>query len=102
MWYPTVNVDLCDSCDGTYKCVEFCLNAVLEIQEERKKFPDRYPKKLLHQDGTPINYNIAGKAGRRFALYEGTEQQMINLAACWVPEMTWEFVPIFEAIAKRL
>ncbi|MEE9510128.1 MAG: hypothetical protein V3V81_06510 [Candidatus Bathyarchaeia archaeon] len=35
MWYPTVNVDLCDSCDGTYKCVEFCPNAVLEIQDEK-------------------------------------------------------------------
>ena len=35
MWYPTINADICDSCDGTYKCVEFCPNAVLEIQDKK-------------------------------------------------------------------
>jgi hypothetical protein len=66
-----------------------------EIQEERKQFPDRYPKRLLLQDGTPILFNIAGSIGHGFGLYEGTEEQFWNLAVRWRPEVTWTFKPIF-------
>ena len=68
-----------------------------EIQEERKKFPDRHPKRILHQDGTRVSYFISGRYDRQFALYEGTEQQMINLAVRWFPEMIWEFIPILQS-----
>jgi len=64
------------------------------IQEERKKYPDRYPKKLLFQDGTPIGVWTSGSKG--FNLYEATEEQMINLVARWIPETSWTFVAIYE------
>ncbi len=71
-----------------------------EIQEERKKYPDRYPKKLLHQDGTPISFTIACRIGHGFNLYEASEEQLANLSARWFPEMTWKFVPIIKGIGE--
>jgi hypothetical protein len=58
------------------------------IQEERKKFPNRYPKPLSppYHQGT----------GRIFRLYEGTEEQFANVVARWVPEMKWQLAAIFD------
>ncbi len=63
-----------------------------KIQEERKQFPDRYPKMLQLQDGTPITFMVESRTGIQF--YEATEEQLINLATRWLPEVTWEFVPL--------
>ena len=60
-----------------------------EIQEERKKFPDRYPN--------PLSLAYTTRPGHSFRLYEGTEEQFINLATRWVPETKAEIVPIFES-----
>lgn len=65
------------------------------IQEERKQYPDRYPKRLLHQDGTPILYSTSLMEG--IGIYEGTEDQLMNLALRWLPEAKWTFTPIFES-----
>jgi hypothetical protein len=59
------------------------------LHEERKKFPDRYPKQLC-----PDYFLETGKV---FTLYEGTHEQFANLAAWWIPELNWQFVAIFEA-----
>ena len=69
------------------------------IQEERKKFHNRYPKGL-----SEVYYMDSGKL---FRLYEGTEEQFANLMQRWVPEMSWHFVSIFtvsdgEEAAKRI
>ena len=69
-----------------------------EIQEERKKYPDRYPKKLLSQDGTPIAGWTSARKG--FQLYEATEEQLVNLAARWIPEMSHKFVALLEGIGE--
>ena len=63
------------------------------IQEERKKFPDRYPKPL-----TP-SYTMA--VGKGVRLYEATEEQLIHLIAFWAPEGRWKFIPIFESTNVR-
>jgi hypothetical protein len=70
------------------------------IQEERKKFPDRYPKRLLLQYGTPIIFNISGRIGQGFGLYEGTDAQLRNLAARWIPEIKWTFKPILTGVTQ--
>ena len=58
------------------------------IQEERKKFPNRYPK--------PLSVPYHQGTGKLIRLYEGTSEQFANLAARWVPELKWQFVTIFE------
>jgi hypothetical protein len=55
-----------------------------EIQEERKRFPDRYPKSI--SDG------FFTQTGHSFRMYDGTEEQFTNLAARWLPEARWKFV----------
>jgi len=34
MWFPTI-FDKCDGCEGTYKCVTYCPNGVLEIKDDK-------------------------------------------------------------------
>ena len=34
-WFPTIFLDKCDCCNGTYKCVNFCPHKVLEIREDK-------------------------------------------------------------------
>jgi NAD-dependent dihydropyrimidine dehydrogenase PreA subunit len=34
MWFPTI-FDKCDGCEGTYKCVTYCPNGVLEIKADK-------------------------------------------------------------------
>jgi len=64
------------------------------IQVEREKFPNRYPMKLLFQDGTPIG---AWTSPRKwFNLYEGTEEQLVNLSVRWFPEANVTFKPMFK------
>jgi hypothetical protein len=58
------------------------------IQEERKKFPNRYPK--------PLSVPYYQGTGKLIRLYDGTHEQIANLAARWVPELKWQFVAIFE------
>ena len=33
-WFPTIYLDKCDCCNGTYKCVNFCPHEVLEVRED--------------------------------------------------------------------
>ena len=33
-WFPTIYLDKCDYCTGTYRCVNFCPHGVLEIRED--------------------------------------------------------------------
>ena len=56
------------------------------IQEERKKFPDRYPK--------PLSEVYYMETSKFFRLYEGTSEQFANIAARWVPEINFHFVSI--------
>jgi len=65
------------------------------LQEERKKFPERYPKKLLDQDGKHIVFTTSIPYGKGFMLYEGNEEQLVNLAIHWMPELKLKYVPIF-------
>ena len=64
-----------------------------EIDEEREKFPDRYPKFLRLKDGAPVMIML-GQSDKALQLYEATEEQLINLTARWIPEVRWEFVPL--------
>jgi NAD-dependent dihydropyrimidine dehydrogenase PreA subunit len=32
-WFPTINLERCDGCKGTYKCVGFCPYKVFVIKE---------------------------------------------------------------------
>jgi len=34
-WFPTIYSDECDGCNGGYKCVTYCPNAVLEIRDDK-------------------------------------------------------------------
>ena len=57
--------------------------------EEAKKEPKKYPKPIS------ANYNISGRKG--FALIEvDNEEQLMNLALFFFPELTFEFVAIYE------
>jgi hypothetical protein len=57
--------------------------------EEAKKEPKKYPKAIS------ANYNISGRKG--FILIEADNQeQMSNLALFFFPELTFEFVAIYE------
>jgi NAD-dependent dihydropyrimidine dehydrogenase PreA subunit len=33
-WFPTIYLDKCDRCNGTYKCVKFCPHGVLGVRED--------------------------------------------------------------------
>jgi NAD-dependent dihydropyrimidine dehydrogenase PreA subunit len=33
-WFPTIDLDKCDRCTGTYKCVNFCPHGVLALRED--------------------------------------------------------------------
>jgi hypothetical protein len=57
--------------------------------EEAKKEPKKYPKAIS------ANYNISGKKG--FMLIEAdNDEQLMNLALFFFPELTFEFVSIYE------
>lgn len=32
-WFPTLNLEICDGCEGTYKCVDFCPHNVLGLKD---------------------------------------------------------------------
>ena len=67
---------------------------VAEINEERKKYPNRYPKKLRFEDGT-IAESWIGDGYKGFTIYETDDpQQLENLAKRWMPEMKWTFLPL--------
>lgn len=34
LWFPTIHLNKCDCCNGTYKCVFFCPHGVLEVRED--------------------------------------------------------------------
>lgn len=34
-WFPTIFMDKCDGCHGTYKCVTFCPHDVLEVKNDK-------------------------------------------------------------------
>jgi len=61
-----------------------------EIQEDRRKHPDMYPKPL-----SP-NYSFSSEKG--FRLYESSEEQLINITKRWIPEIKITFVAIFKNI----
>jgi hypothetical protein len=68
-----------------------------QIWEERKQSPDMFPKKLRLHDGSTVEYFMGGQA-KGFVLYETDDpQQLRNLADYWMPEITFQFVPIFFA-----
>jgi len=78
------------------KDAEIVRTKACAIHEERKKFPSRYPTPLLHKDGTPIYYYTSlSQRSQGFALYEGTEEQVLNMSIRWIPEMNWRFIPIY-------
>lgn len=61
-----------------------------EILAERKKYPNRYPK--------PLSPNYVFSIAEGFRLYEGTEEQLANLAKRWMPEIQMKYVGIFESV----
>ena len=62
-------------------------NAV--IQEERKKDPNRYPKRLVDPLWMTISDGVI--------IYDGTEDQFKNLSARWIPELKFKYVFLTEA-----
>jgi len=60
----------------------------MEIQEERKKFPNRYPKRLIEPLWKTITEAIV--------IYEGTEEQFMNLSARWIPDIKFQYVLLTE------
>ena len=76
--------------------VEAIIAKYKKIQEERKQFPDRYPRMLKLDDGTPVTFMVRSRKAIQF--YEATEEQLINLSSRWLPEVTWEFVPLLDKI----
>ncbi|MGQ9552039.1 MAG: 4Fe-4S dicluster domain-containing protein [Candidatus Bathycorpusculaceae bacterium] len=36
-WYPIIDYDKCDLCEGNPKCKEFCAHMVFEVVEEQGK-----------------------------------------------------------------
>ena len=62
-------------------------NAV--IQEERKQDPNRYPKRLVDPLWITISDGVI--------IYEGTEEQFMNLSARWIPELKFKYVFLTEA-----
>jgi hypothetical protein len=66
-----------------------------ELQEERRKYPDRYPRKILLENGETTEF-FMGSAHKAFVLYEGTENQIANLGQRWIPEAKWKFIPIYK------
>jgi hypothetical protein len=70
-----------------------------EVLEQRKKFPDRYPKQLSGAYTT--------EAGSLKRIYEGTKEQLANLLIFWWPEMLYRYEALFEdpdivGAAKRI
>jgi len=33
LWFPVINLEVCDGCEETYKCVGFCPHKVLELKD---------------------------------------------------------------------
>jgi hypothetical protein len=62
-------------------------NAV--IQEERKQDPNRYPKRLTDPLWMTISDGVI--------IYDGTEEQYMNLSARWIPELKFKYVLLIEA-----
>jgi hypothetical protein len=71
-----------------------------QIDNERKKFPNKYPKKLRFEDSTIAESWIDKSKG--FTLYKTDDvQQMNNLARFWLPNMLWTFLPLLSAPQKE-
>lgn len=65
-----------------------------EISAEREQFPDKYPKRLLLQDGSTAEFGVLGEP-KGFTLYETDDpEQLMNLILFWSPVMEWKFMPI--------
>jgi hypothetical protein len=69
------------------------------VQEERKLFPDRYPKPLKLEDGSIARGRISLNKG--IYLYDGTPEQTINLAVRYHPEMEIKFIPCLNPVKIR-
>ena len=64
------------------------------IQDERKQFPDRYPTRLTLADGSLARARVSVK--KSHVLYDGTEEQMINLAVRFFHEVEFTFTLCLE------
>ena len=66
-----------------------------EFQEEREKFPDKYPKRTLpNKSGYWLPSKI-GKVWKGFILYDvENEEQMINFTLFWSSVYQMEWIPI--------
>lgn len=67
--------------------MEKVLAKLRKLQEERKKFPDKYPKILFSSH--IMEYNTV-------TIYEAeNEEQLINFYLHYLPEVQHKFVPMF-------
>jgi hypothetical protein len=66
------------------------------IDDEREKFPDRYPKQPRLQDGTIAQFMFGGN-NKAFSLYEtDNPAQLYTLAQRYEGEAKVKFVPLFQ------
>jgi hypothetical protein len=66
------------------------------IDDERKQFPDRYPKQP-HLDNGSIAQFMLGSNNKAFSLYEtDTPEQLYRLAQCYEGEAEVKIVPLFQ------
>lgn len=76
------------------KDVDKVFTKAKEIWAEREQFPDKYPKRLLLQDGSNADFGILGEP-KGFALYETDDPaQIMNLILFWAPVKKYKFMPI--------
>jgi hypothetical protein len=70
-----------------------------EILELRKKHPEKYPKKLRHDDGSTVEYGLwIGGMKKGFSLYETDDvSQLQNLGQFWAPDLIFKFIPLVKA-----
>jgi hypothetical protein len=68
------------------------------IQAERKKYPDRYPKKFLEDHWLMSPLPKLSRDGCSLAFYETDDQkQLTNIAMRWLPMMKFSFVQVAES-----
>ena len=66
------------------------------IDEEREKFPDRYPKQPRLQNGSIAQFML-GCNNKAVSLYEtDNPEQLYRLAQRYQGEATVKFVPLFQ------
>ena len=90
-----------------YEDFDKMLEIMRPFQEEREKYPDKYPKRFLP---SPFKYGfrILSKTGKviiDFNLYEvENEKQMLNYSLFWGQTVDIKWVPIveFNIVAETL